>query len=126
HYRDRNGRRRLDVHRRYRAHDHPTHRRLGARPGTRSERRRRTHRAPDHADHLPSPVRLDPTDVRQRCTDQWRGGLMYAWVWRHLPGPWPVRAFIALVLVAAIVVVLFRWGFPWLEQTFGLNDVTVG
>ena len=19
-------------------------------------------------------------------------GLMYAWIWRHLPGPWPVRS----------------------------------
>jgi hypothetical protein len=51
---------------------------------------------------------------------------MYAWVWRHLPGPWPVRVLIAIVLVAAIAVALFLWGFPWIEQTFGLNDVTVG
>jgi hypothetical protein len=33
---------------------------------------------------------------------------------------------IALVLVAAIAGALFLWGFPWIEQTFGLNDVTVG
>jgi hypothetical protein len=51
---------------------------------------------------------------------------MYAWVWRHLPGPWPVRTLIAIVLAAAIVVALFLWGFPWPEETFGLNDVTVG
>jgi hypothetical protein len=50
---------------------------------------------------------------------------MYAWVWRHFPGPWPVRALTALVLIAAVVIALFLWGFPWLEQTFGLNDVTV-
>ncbi len=24
-----------------------------------------------------------------------RGGLMYAWIWRHLPGPWPVRSLLA-------------------------------
>lgn len=51
---------------------------------------------------------------------------MYAWVWRHLPGPWPVRALGALLLTAAVVVALFLWGFPWIEQTFGLGDVTVG
>lgn len=51
---------------------------------------------------------------------------MYAWVWRRLPGPLPVRALAALVLVAAIVLALFLWGFPWFEETFGLNDVTVG
>jgi hypothetical protein len=51
---------------------------------------------------------------------------MYAWVWRHLPGPWPVRALIALVLAAAVVVALMLWGFPWFEETLGLNEVTVG
>lgn len=51
---------------------------------------------------------------------------MYAWVWRHLPGPRPVRTLIAVVVAAAIVVALFLWGFPWVEETFGLNDVTVG
>lgn len=51
---------------------------------------------------------------------------MYAWVWRHLPGPWPVRAVLALALVAGVVAVLFLWGFPWVEQTFGIGDVTVG
>lgn len=51
---------------------------------------------------------------------------MYAWVWRHLPGPWPVRVLVALVLTAAIVLVLFLWAFPWVEETFGINDVTVG
>lgn len=51
---------------------------------------------------------------------------MYAWVWRHLPGPWPVRALLAVALAVAAVAALFLWGFPWLEQTFGLGDVTVG
>lgn len=51
---------------------------------------------------------------------------MYAWVWRRLPGPWPVKSATAVVLVAAIVLVLFLWGFPWFEQTFNFGDVTVG
>lgn len=51
---------------------------------------------------------------------------MYAWVWGKLPGPWQVRALTALVLAAAVVAVLFFWVFPWVEQTFGLGEVTVG
>ncbi len=51
---------------------------------------------------------------------------MYAWLWRHLPGPWPVWALIALVRFAAVVAALFLWGFPWIERTLGLGDVTVG
>lgn len=51
---------------------------------------------------------------------------MYVWVWRHLPGPRPVRALVALLIAAAVVAALFLWGFPWLEQTLGLGDVTVG
>jgi hypothetical protein len=51
---------------------------------------------------------------------------MYAWIWRHLPGPWPVRALFALVLAALVVTALMLWGFPWFEETFGLNEVTVG
>jgi hypothetical protein len=52
--------------------------------------------------------------------------MMYTWIWQHLPGPWPVRLFIALALIAAMTITLFRWGFPWLENTFGINQVTVG
>lgn len=51
---------------------------------------------------------------------------MYAWIWQHLPGPWPVRTVIALGLFAAVVAALFLWGFPWFESTFGLGEVTVG
>jgi hypothetical protein len=40
---------------------------------------------------------------------------MYAWVWRHLPGPVPVRLLISLVLLAMVVVALFGWVFPWIE-----------
>ena len=40
---------------------------------------------------------------------------MYGWLWRHLPGPAPVRALIALALFIGVVAVLFLWVFPWLE-----------
>lgn len=50
---------------------------------------------------------------------------MYAWIWRHLPGPWPVRLAISLIVAAAIVWALFIWVFPWVEETFNINDITV-
>lgn len=40
---------------------------------------------------------------------------MYVWIWRHLPGYWPVKALLCLVLLAAAVVVLFLVVFPWIE-----------
>jgi hypothetical protein len=50
---------------------------------------------------------------------------MYAWIWRHLPGPTPVRATLAVLLCLAVVVVLFGWVFPWLEPRLPFTDVTV-
>ena len=51
---------------------------------------------------------------------------MYSWIWRHLPGPVPVRATIALVLVLAVVVVCFQWLFPAIAPHMPFNDNTVG
>lgn len=50
---------------------------------------------------------------------------MYAWVWRHLPGPWPAKLAVALVLAAVVVVVLFTVVFPWLEPRLPFSNVTV-
>lgn len=50
---------------------------------------------------------------------------MYAWLWRHLPGPTPVRVVIALALFVAVVAVLFAWVFPWVEPRLPFTDVTV-
>lgn len=51
---------------------------------------------------------------------------MYAWIWRHIPGSWPIRLLISLALVALVVVALFVWIFPWAIETFDLDrDVTV-
>lgn len=50
---------------------------------------------------------------------------MYPWIWRHLPGPWPVRALVALVLAVAVVLLLFTVVFPWAEQALPFLDVTV-
>ena len=50
---------------------------------------------------------------------------MYAWIWRHLPGPVPVRLVTALVMVAAVVLLLFTTVFPWAEQSLPFLKVTV-
>jgi hypothetical protein len=50
---------------------------------------------------------------------------MYGWLWRHLPGPTPVRIVIALLLFVAVVAVLFLWVFPWVEPRLPFTDVTV-
>jgi hypothetical protein len=50
---------------------------------------------------------------------------MYGWIWRHLPGPWPVRAVLSLVLAALVVLLLFTVVFPWAEHALPFVDVTV-
>jgi hypothetical protein len=50
---------------------------------------------------------------------------MYAWMWRHLPGPVGLRAILALALIAAAVVALFLWGFPAVAPLMPFNNGTV-
>ncbi|MEV4558824.1 hypothetical protein AB0K51_17790 [Kitasatospora sp. NPDC049285] len=50
---------------------------------------------------------------------------MYGMIWRHLPGPTPVRALIAVLLVLGVVYVLFQFVFPWAEPLLPFGNVTV-
>jgi len=50
---------------------------------------------------------------------------MYTWIWRHLPGPFPAKAFAALVLVAAVSALLLFVVFPQVEPLLPFTDVTV-
>ena len=50
---------------------------------------------------------------------------MYAWLWRHLPGPLPVRVLLALLALAAVVLVLFTVVFPQVAALLPYSDVTV-
>ena len=50
---------------------------------------------------------------------------MYAWVWRHLPGRWPLKTLEALVAVSLISVVLVVLVFPWIEPKLPFSDNTV-
>jgi hypothetical protein len=49
---------------------------------------------------------------------------MYGWIWRHLPGPTPVRLIEALVLLVAVVALLMFVVFPWAEPLLPFNNVT--
>lgn len=50
---------------------------------------------------------------------------MYAWIWRHLPGPVAVRVITAVLLIAAVIALLMFVVFPWLEPMLPFNDVSV-
>lgn len=50
---------------------------------------------------------------------------MYAWLWRKLPGPTPVKVLESLALAVVTVALLFTVVFPWFEPRLPFNDVTV-
>jgi hypothetical protein len=50
---------------------------------------------------------------------------MYAYLWRHLPGPVYMKLLIALAIAALIVVLLFGWVFPWIEPLMPFSGNTV-
>ncbi|MFC0429284.1 hypothetical protein [Kutzneria buriramensis] len=51
---------------------------------------------------------------------------MYAWIWRHLPGPTAAKVVEALVLVLGVVALLMLVVFPWVEPLLPFNQVTTG
>lgn len=51
---------------------------------------------------------------------------MYAALWRLLPGPWPVRAVLALVLALIVLWACATWLFPWVAAQLPMNDAEVG
>lgn len=50
---------------------------------------------------------------------------MYGALWRALPGPWWLRLFIVLVLVAAVLYGLFFFVFPGISELLIPQEVTV-
>ena len=51
---------------------------------------------------------------------------MYGWLWRHLPGPAPVRAVLFALGVLAVLAACFQWVFPAIAPFMPFNDTTVG
>jgi hypothetical protein len=52
--------------------------------------------------------------------------MMYAALWRILPGPLWVRIILCIVLVAAVLTALVLWVFPAVNELFAPPEVTVG
>ena len=50
---------------------------------------------------------------------------MYPWIWRHLPGPLPVRVATAVLLVLAASALLLFGVFPALDGPAGLWSPTL-
>lgn len=51
---------------------------------------------------------------------------MYSWIFSHLPGPLWVRIVLALVLIAAVILLLMNYVFPWLSQYSPWTESTIG
>lgn len=43
---------------------------------------------------------------------------MYAWIFRHLPGPVVVKVLLAVLLIALVVLALMQWVFAWVQEEF--------
>lgn len=50
---------------------------------------------------------------------------MYAYLWRALPGPRPVKALLLILLIVAVVLLLMEVVFPWVSARMPYNEVTV-
>ncbi|MBC7297653.1 MAG: hypothetical protein H5T82_02020 [Demequina sp.] len=50
---------------------------------------------------------------------------MYAWIWRHLPGPVWTRTIVAVLTLAIVVLALFEWVFPAVSALLPFQDQTV-
>ncbi|MDO5744468.1 MAG: hypothetical protein Q4P23_08360 [Micrococcaceae bacterium] len=51
---------------------------------------------------------------------------MYAWIFSSLPGPLWIRIILSLVLIAAAVLLLMTYVFPWLSQYSPWTESTIG
>lgn len=51
--------------------------------------------------------------------------MIYSWLFSILPGPRWLKVIEALIVIAAVVAILFQWGFPWVVETFHLSENTV-
>ncbi|MEO5313605.1 hypothetical protein PV772_05680 [Pseudarthrobacter sp. CC12] len=51
---------------------------------------------------------------------------MYAWIFRHLPGPLWLRIFISLALIFLALVLMVQFLFPWMSHFTPFTDSTIG
>jgi len=50
---------------------------------------------------------------------------VYGWLWRKLPGRWPLKMLESVTLVLVLSVVLVVLVFPWIEPKLPFSDNTV-
>jgi hypothetical protein len=50
---------------------------------------------------------------------------MYGPLWRRLPGPWPVKTLLSMILVVGVVAVCFLWLFPAIAPHMPFNGSSV-
>lgn len=50
---------------------------------------------------------------------------MYGWMWRHIPGPWPLRLVIVLAVLVGVFFLMMDVVFPWVETLMPYGDVAV-
>ena len=43
---------------------------------------------------------------------------MYAWIFRHLPGPVVFKVLLSALLISLVVLALMQWVFPWVQEEF--------
>ncbi len=51
--------------------------------------------------------------------------MIFPAIWRILPGPAWLRVLLLLIVIAAIVMALFTWVYPWFSVTFDIQDQNV-
>lgn len=51
---------------------------------------------------------------------------MYAWIFRHLPGPLWLRIVCSLALIAIALVLMVQFLFPWMSHFTQFTDSTIG
>ena len=81
-----------------------------------------TEPAPDDVPAQGPDAGPEPADAAARPGS----GSFYGWLWRHLPGGWPLRVLVLVLAAAVVVVLLFAVVFPWVEPRLPFNQVTVG
>jgi uncharacterized BrkB/YihY/UPF0761 family membrane protein len=52
--------------------------------------------------------------------------MIFPAIWNVLPGPRWLRAIVLVIILAAIVWVLFEYVFPWVAETFNIQEQSVG
>ncbi|WP_192796017.1 hypothetical protein [Corynebacterium sp. 11A] len=50
---------------------------------------------------------------------------MYGWIWRLLPGPWPVKLILLIALLVGVFFLLMNLVFPMISPLLPYNDVSV-